>query len=77
MGQPLRFDLPIWAVEILHHNPKSDGVWNVAVNADDQSSAMRRAVALFVSEGLNELLVDIINVSLLTPLTENTEGGET
>lgn len=59
-----------WMVEIYHRNPGSDGVWFRAVNAETKREALRIAVALFVGDGLNEILVDKIEI------TELSEGGD-
>lgn len=68
----IRFDLPLWMIEIIHRNPKTDKVWLRAVNASTETEAVRTAIALFVGDGLNEILIDKI---LVSPLV-NEEGGE-
>lgn len=59
---------PIFVIEIYHRNPKTDGVWFRVVNAENEKAAVRKAIALFVGNGLSELLIDMINPTELTLL---------
>lgn len=56
---------PLWMVEIYHRNPGATPVWMRAVNAVDESAAVRTAIHLFVADGLNEVLIDRIEHSEL------------
>lgn len=51
----------IFSIEIYHRNPKTDGIWFRVVNAENEKAAVRKAIALFVGNGLSELLIDMIN----------------
>lgn len=75
MSEP---DFPVpttWMIEIYHRNPGSDGVWFRVVEANTEKEAIRIAVALFVGDGLNEILIDKINYTELT-LPKGGEDGE-
>lgn len=65
---------PLWSATIHHTNPKTDGVWDRVFNSpvDDEGTAVKKAVALFIDDGLSHMLIYRIEVAPLLSL----EGGE-
>lgn len=71
---------PIWQATIEHRNPGASPVWMRAFNAPDRDEALRKAVNLFIDDGLVEILISKIWLSELKPIEEDMitffEGGD-
>lgn len=62
----------IWGAEITHNTPDTPGFWTGAFNAENQDTAIVKAIGLFEKDGLPPARITKMRVYELKTL----EGGE-